>query len=65
MADGYTKPTIDEALHIIVTAPSDRYRRECIAHWRSLYGDGFADQVRAKAHAKIKGKKVPGVRGDV
>lgn len=47
-------PTVAEAVAHILQAVTDKYRRECIRYWRERYGDGFAEQVRKTALAKLK-----------
>ena len=33
------------------------YRRKCIAYWREMYGDEYADQVVKLVESKFKEKK--------
>jgi hypothetical protein len=35
---------------------TNEYRKTCIAHWRGLYGDEYADAVRKRALALLKPK---------
>lgn len=43
------KPTVEEAADWLRKALTLEYRLACLRHWRTLYGDEFANQVEAKA----------------
>lgn len=44
----YRQPTVDEAVNLVTISLSREYRISCIAHWRTLYGDGFAAMVEKR-----------------
>lgn len=54
----YRQPTVDEAVEALVRPLNAKeYQVRCIALWRDLYGDAFADHVRGLALAKLKKSK--------
>lgn len=49
------QPTLDEAVNFLLKHREPvflAYRRECLAHWRALFGDDFATRVEAAVRAK-------------
>lgn len=49
--------SIHDAVQWILTQHTREYRRACIAHWRGLYGDAYADEIERKVNEQWKGKK--------
>jgi hypothetical protein len=51
---GARKPTLVEAVEIVMQISSRSFRRQQLEHWRGLYGDSFADMVAAGVKARWK-----------
>lgn len=49
--------SIDAAAKFIAESYTREYRVKCLAHWREIHGDEYADRVKAKVEAIFKGKK--------
>lgn len=46
------KPTEDEAVEWLLKQKTREYRLACLRHWRTLYGDEFANHVEARVKAE-------------
>lgn len=49
------QPTLEEAVSFLLKHREPvflAYRRECLAHWRRLFGDEFAARVEAGVRAR-------------
>lgn len=46
------RPTLHEAVEWVLDSKTREYRKACIRHWRTLYGDEFANQVEARVKAE-------------
>lgn len=50
------KPTLDEAVRFVLQSKTREYRMACLRHWKTLYGDEFANQVEAKVRAEWRSR---------
>lgn len=51
------QPTVDEAVKWLLRSLTEEYAVLSIKHYRDLYGDEYAEQIRAQLNAKWKGRK--------
>lgn len=51
------QPTHKEAVDIVCRCLTQECRHSCIAHWRRLYGDEFANKVEDDARKRHESKK--------
>lgn len=51
------QPTHQEAVEWLLRSLTIEYRRECLGHWRGIYGNLYADQIQAEVEKRWKTRK--------
>jgi monoamine oxidase len=48
---------VKEAADFLIASKTKQYRRECLAYWKNLHGDEYADKVERMVMKIWKGSK--------
>lgn len=49
-----SQPTVTQAVDWLMKQLTLEYNRTCLRHWRKLYGNAYADKVKAAYMERIK-----------